>query len=72
MFDVKATEVLATVITIVGFWSNALGVYEVGWALLLIGNLLWISYGLSIGSRGIAIVNVCMAPSALLAISRLL
>lgn len=53
----KAVELLATVLTIAGFFLLSEKVGFLGFVVSIISNILWIVWGLDTNARGIIIVN---------------
>lgn len=53
----KAVELLATVLTIAGFFLLSEKVVFLGFVVSIISNILWIVWGLGTNARGIIIVN---------------
>ena len=64
-FGMRATETLATLFTLLGFYLISDSVFLVGFSLALVGNILWGLWATGSGARGILIVNAIMAFSSL-------
>lgn len=61
----RAIEVLATILTIVGFFLLSEKVYIVGFTISLFSNMLWLLWGYEKKAWGIIVVNACLAVSSI-------
>ena len=59
----KTVEVLATILTIAGFFMLSEGM-PLGFAISLMSNVLWLCWGYDAKAWGILVVNSCLALSA--------
>jgi hypothetical protein len=58
------TEIVATVLTIAGFFLISEGILGFGFTLSFAANVLWIVWGHSKNARGIMVVNACLLLSS--------
>ena len=61
----KIAELLATILTITGFYLISEQQFLVGFCLSLTANVLWMIWATSVDARGIFVVNACLAFSAM-------
>lgn len=61
----RAVEVVATILTILGFFLISERVYIVGFTLSLFSNILWLLWAYDKKAWGIIVVNACLAVSSL-------
>jgi hypothetical protein len=60
----KVIELLATFLTIAGFFSISEGWFAAGFATSLAANVLWLAWAYEKQAWGIMVVNACLAVSS--------
>lgn len=61
----RSIEILATIMTIVGFFLLSEKVFVVGFTVSLFSNVLWLVWGADQKAWGIVTVNACLALSSI-------